>query len=192
MASLCYCDHLLPILARLPWTKRITILTRESGTGIEAVLRARRVMQKFGSCCSSVRWQHRGIKRAQKPTGNVGQTPGLAYWFADHDENLWSLWCLQSLLGTAERKKSCHACYSVTPSEESRATLDWDVLFLQPRAPLLGLPSEGSSSKGAYRTLPLHLFAWTVQMGSRRSPGHCCTHLPTIIKKLSFESSVKV
>lgn len=127
------------------------------------VLQARRVMQKFGSCCSSVHWKHRRIKRAQKPAGNVGQNPGLACWFADHGENMWSLWCLQSLLGTAERRKGCHACHSVTPSEESQPTWNsWHVLSVQPRAALLGLPrAENFSSKGAYRNSPPHLVVWT-------------------------------
>lgn len=136
ITSLCYCDHLLPHPCQTPMDQE----DHRTDQGVRhwnrsAVLQARRVMQKFGSCCSSVHWKHRRIKRAQKPTGNVGQNPGLAYWFADHGENLWSLWCLQSLLGTAERRKGCHACHSVTPSEESRATWDcWDVLFIQPRA----------------------------------------------------------
>lgn len=165
VTSLCYCGHLLLHPCQTPMDQEDHCMDQ----GVRhwnrsTVLQARRAMQKFGSCCSSVYWKHRTIKRAQKPIGKVGQNPGLTYWFADHGENPWSLWCLQSLLGTAGRRKDFHACHSVTPSEESRATWDcWDVFFVQPRAPLLGLPpAEGFSSKGAYRTFPPHLVAWTV------------------------------
>lgn len=48
-------------------------------------------------------------------------------------------------------------------------------MFVQSRAPLLGVPhAERFYSKGAYGPFHSLLVAWTVEMSSRRSPRHCC------------------
>lgn len=90
----------------------------------------------------------------------------------------WSSCCLQSLLGTVERRKACPD----TESEESQATKDcWDMLYIEPRTPLLGLThAEGFLSKGEYRPFHPLLVAKRVRMSSRRSSGHFCQRRTTM------------
>lgn len=91
-------------------------------------------------------------------------------WEKRHAQELMELLISPESAGYSGEKRRFSWHNSVTPSEESQAI--WDCQAAGP--PLQGLPhAEAFSSKGAFRPFSPLLVAQTVQMSSRRSPGHC-------------------